>query len=396
MICGWLSALVPYRLLVGERAMGGLRHRTSQIATSLESLECRAMLSGNSPIVAYDSYDALEDQRLVVDASNGVLSNDSDPESDPLTVVIESFPIWGSLSLNEDGSFQYTPSRNHFGIDSFTYRATDGTSYSPLSHVNITIADVHDLPVANADTYYVWEDFQLEHTSMNGVLVNDVLGDGSSLTPTLVSTTSHGTLNFLSDGTFDYVPDPDFNGEDSFTYQVNDGTGDSLLPATVTIHVQPRPEAPIIASSAGTQHVVGRRPTLVDATAILTDADSVNFEGGFMTAGVVSGPGINDFLGFSSRGANRGAVNVKRGMLRVGKLVIGTVSGGQNQRQLDITFNSNATIERVQMVVRALTFSNRSKVSGVREIGYIVIDDQGQQSNGVSSFIDASNRKAAR
>lgn len=388
MLFSWSDALAPWGLQLNKRAAARLRRRISVCATGPESLECRAMLSGNSPTAVPEWYNAWEDQPLVIDSTAGVLSNDSDPESDTLTAVIETFPHWGSLQLNEDGSFLYTPARNYFGNDFFTYRANDGTTDSLLTVVSISIADVHDLPVAVADSYGVWEDLQLEHIYTISVLSNDLLGDGNSLTPTLVSTTSHGTLNFKPNGTFDYIPDPDFHGEDSFTYRVNDGTGDSLLAGTVTITVEPRPEAPVITNSPGLRQVTGKQAALVDANATLTDADSVNFGGGIMTAGIQNGPGLKDFLGFSSRGAKHGAVNVKRGELRVGKLVIGTVSGGKKQWQLDVTFNSNATVERVQMVVRALTFINKSKVSGQREIQYVVVDDQGLPSNTGISFID--------
>lgn len=387
----WLTFFSRHnsRGLPQHAASRSRRRSAAGMAANTETLECRALLSGLSPVVAQDSYNANEDEWLVVSAGLGVLSNDSDPESDPLTAVIESWPYWGSLQLAEDGSFTYLPSPNYFGNDTFTYRANDGTSDSSPINVFISIADIYNLPRTVPDTYWTLEDFPLGPEYFN-VLRNDIRGDGGPLTAVLVSTTTHGVLDLHADGTFLYTPAPDFYGEDSFTYRANDGTVDSVGVASVTITIAPSDEQPVITSSADRLSVTGKHAVFVDPDAILTDADSTNFSGGSMTAGVYSGPGINDLLGFQSHGAKRGLVNARHGELRIGKLVIGTVSGGRNQWQLDVTFNSEATLDRVQSVVRSLIFKNKSKVAGPREIQYVVVDDQGLQSTGSSRFIDAT------
>ena len=66
-----------------------------------------------------------EDTALVI-AAPGVLANDSDVEGDALTAVLVSGPANGTLALNADGSFTYTPAANYNGADSFTYKANDG------------------------------------------------------------------------------------------------------------------------------------------------------------------------------------------------------------------------------------------------------------------------------
>ena len=60
-------------------------------------------------------------------AAPGVLANDTDPDGDPLTAVLVTGPSHGTLTLNANGSFTYTPAANFTGTDSFTYRASDGT-----------------------------------------------------------------------------------------------------------------------------------------------------------------------------------------------------------------------------------------------------------------------------
>ena len=68
----------------------------------------------------------------------------------------------------------------------------------------------------------------------SGVLANDTDPDLDALQAVLVDDVSNGTLSLSSDGSFDYTPDPDFSGEDSFTYRASDTVLSSNL-ATVTL-----------------------------------------------------------------------------------------------------------------------------------------------------------------
>src|SRR5207249_10773522 len=62
--------------------------------------------------------------------------NDSDVDGNPLTTVLVSGTANGSLTLNADGSFSYTPNANFNGTDSFTYRANDGTINSNVANIS--------------------------------------------------------------------------------------------------------------------------------------------------------------------------------------------------------------------------------------------------------------------
>ena len=79
-----------------------------------------------TPVAVADAYSTNEDTPLTVSAA-GVLANDTDVDADPLTAVLVTGPAHGTLTLNADGSFLYTPAANYHGTDSFTYRANDGT-----------------------------------------------------------------------------------------------------------------------------------------------------------------------------------------------------------------------------------------------------------------------------
>jgi uncharacterized delta-60 repeat protein len=199
------------------------------------------------PVTAGDSYSVNEDDSLSV-AAPGVLGNDSDPEGQPLTAQLASGPAHGTLTFNVDGSFTYTPAANYNGADQFTYRASDGTFLSDPVVVALTVNPVNDPPVASNDSYSVDEDVVLT-ASAPGVLGNDTDVDGDTLSASVVSGPSHGTLNMNADGSFSYTPNANYNGSDSFTYKANDGQADSNV-ATVSITVNAVNDAPVAVDDA--------------------------------------------------------------------------------------------------------------------------------------------------
>jgi len=106
---------------------------------------------GNTPPVANnDSYSTDKDTVLNVSAP-GVLGNDTDADSDPLTAVLENDVSSGTLTLNANGSFSYTPNAGFTGQDSFSYFADDGTEPSDTSAtVTITVNDDTPPPTGEA------------------------------------------------------------------------------------------------------------------------------------------------------------------------------------------------------------------------------------------------------
>src|SRR5438045_3327726 len=120
------------------------------------------------------------------------------------------------------------------GIDTFTYKATDGQTQSGIATATITVTPVNDTPLAaNDDNYTTPEDTHLS-VSAPGVLANDTDVDGDALSAVLVSNPTHGTLSLNSNGSFTYMPALNFNGIDSFTYKATDGQTQSGI-ATATI-----------------------------------------------------------------------------------------------------------------------------------------------------------------
>jgi large repetitive protein len=237
----------------------------------------------DAPVASDDNYSVNEDTALVISAP-GVLANDSDVDGDTLTAVVVASPTHGTLTLNGDGSFTYTPNANYNGSDSFTYKPNDGTTDGNTATVNITVNSVNDAPVANDDNYSVNEDSTLT-IAAPGVLGNDTDVDGDTLTASVVAGPAHGSLTLNSDGSFSYTPNADYNGPDSFTYKANDGTTSGNT-ATVNITVNSVNDAPVAADD---NYTVNEDTTLtIAAPGVLandSDVDSTN-----LTSAVVVGP----------------------------------------------------------------------------------------------------------
>jgi uncharacterized repeat protein (TIGR01451 family) len=166
----------------------------------------------------------------------------------------------------------YTPDENYNGQDTFTFTVNDGELTSDPATIRINVMPVNDAPVAADDSYATAEDTLLSVTAP-GVLDNDTDVEGDPLTADVVQDVSNGTLTLNEDGSFTYMPDADFNGEDSFTYKANDGEDDSDI-AEVTITVTPVNDAPVVVDDSYT--TPEGEELVVDLPGVLlndTDAD---------------------------------------------------------------------------------------------------------------------------
>src|SRR5690606_31616538 len=149
----------------------------------------------------------------------------------------------GTLDLEADGSFTYTPDPDFNGTDSFTYTASDGALVA-VATVNITVAPVNDAPVGEPDAYETTSDTPLS-VPADGVLANDKDIDGDPLTAELAEPPLHGSVTLEEDGSFVYTPNLGLDGTDTFTYRVHDGeTASDLVVVTLDVTFQPPATAP--------------------------------------------------------------------------------------------------------------------------------------------------------
>jgi hypothetical protein len=104
-----------------------------------ESLTVMEPTANTVPVAVSDSVETQRSVPLVV-AAPGVLSNDTDADGDTLFAELVTGPSHGTVVLQLDGSYAYTPDTGYLGTDSFSYRAGDGSGYSDPVSVTITVA----------------------------------------------------------------------------------------------------------------------------------------------------------------------------------------------------------------------------------------------------------------
>ena len=136
-----------------------------------------------APVANDDAYTTAEDTALIISIP-GVLINDTDEDGDPLNVISNTSPTNGTVSLNPDGSFTYTPNADYNGSDSFTYTISDG--FNEPSTATVTINITPDIPTINVSGSTVEEGslakftLTLSETHETDLTVNLSMTDGSA------------------------------------------------------------------------------------------------------------------------------------------------------------------------------------------------------------------------
>ena len=176
--------------------------------------------------------------------SGNVLNNDFDLEGDKQTVTVNTNPANGTVTINAEGIYTYTPNANFTGVDSFTYTICDDGKPQACDTATVTIniepsiTPTDNTVVANNDAVITEGGVSITIP----VLANDFdpQGDPFTITPGSVTTPANGTVTVNPDGTITYTPNPGFIGEDTFTYTICDnGNPEACDTATVIVTVLP-------------------------------------------------------------------------------------------------------------------------------------------------------------
>lgn len=230
------------------------------------------------PVAKPDAYETNEDAQLNV-RTGGVLFNDLDVDGDPLTAQLVSTTSHGTLALNTDGSFVYTPTRLFYGSDSFTYKAFDGQAVSSIATVTLSVTHVNHAPTAANQSLDLNEDGNITFD----LSASDV--DGDPLSYTLATQPAHGTLSGTSPH-LTYTPSAHFYGSDSLTFTASDGKLSSNT-ASVAFSVHHVNHKPV--GKADLYQTNQNAPVSVDAAhgVLANDTDP---DGDTLTAILVSGP----------------------------------------------------------------------------------------------------------
>ncbi|HYH58054.1 MAG TPA: Ig-like domain-containing protein [Thermoleophilaceae bacterium] len=214
---------------------------------------------------------AVDDQITVSEDSisnaGNVLANDVEPDSgDANEVTATTAPLHGSVTIAENGTdVLYTPAADYCGLDLFTY-TLNGEADS-TANVAVEVTCGADASVAMNDSATVDEDSE---ENAFAVRANDTDADGGSpeLVESVDDTGTDGTVEITGAGTgVSYEPNPDFCGEDTFTYTLTGGST-----ATVTVTVTCLPDEPVAVDDVATV-AEDSGATAIDVRANDTDAD---------------------------------------------------------------------------------------------------------------------------
>ncbi len=197
-------------------ALPGWKPAVALAATGALSLALIAPVgaqTNNAPTPVNDVATTPEDTAVNI----AVLANDTDPESNTLSIASVGTPPNGTVAISGN-SVIYTPKANFNGTDTFSYAVSDG-SLLASAQVTVTVTPVNDAPVATDDTVNVTKN----QAKVIDVRANDTDVDGNTLTLQTVTTPGHGTA-VIADGKVTYTPATDYVGTDTFTYVISDGS----------------------------------------------------------------------------------------------------------------------------------------------------------------------------
>lgn len=203
-----------------------------------------------------DSYQTDEDTPLTVVAP-GVLANDG---TSGATVALNTGASSGSVNLDGNGGFTYTPNLNFNGTDSFTYLVNGGPAGAT---VNITVNPVNDDPELVSEIT-VFED--TETTFMPSELATDVDGDDLVIDSAMAS---EGMADIDGDGNLVYTPPDGFCGTDeiTLTISVSDGNGGTVSVPPIEVNVACEADDDIYSMNARVEGVSGVVSATLTATA---------------------------------------------------------------------------------------------------------------------------------
>ncbi|MEQ1906109.1 MAG: cadherin domain-containing protein, partial [Pirellulaceae bacterium] len=179
-----------------------------------------------SPVAVADSYQGTVAQKMVRSAADGLLANDSDIDGDPMTVVLVSGPASGTLLVNADGSFEFTPTPGFSGDMSFRYYVTDGALDSSAVDVILSIASVGPPPVDPIDSSEEDQEENEESDSESNEATTQLRGLGLQV---VLSQSEQAKANFNDVEDYNEVEDANGNRDSglfaSATSKLNGPTG---------------------------------------------------------------------------------------------------------------------------------------------------------------------------
>jgi parallel beta-helix repeat protein len=295
---------------------------------------------------------------------------------------------------------QASGNQNLTGLRDYFDGAIDEVAFF---NYQLSAEDIGDLFAAGLHNYVVNEGGLLTTTSAAGVLTNDFDFDADPLTAsikTLPSFASSFALN--ADGSFTYGHNGSESPSDSFTYEVDDGSGNKSL-ATVSITVDGINDDPSISLPGGPVSYTESDPlTIIDAAATVGDVDSPDFDSGTLTVDFTAAGTVDDRLAIRNEGVGLGQISIVGADVRYNfagaPIVIGNFGGGTNGSDpLVVTLNTNADQSATEALLRNVAYENVSNNPSTtsRTVRFVLTDGDGGTSNVELATIDVTTNNLA-
>ena len=249
-----------------------------RLAIFLVAIALVAAISPGLAVAANGIPKPVDDQITTMEneaVTGNVLANDINLGEGALTVTdfVPLDPAFGTLTIEADGDFVFTPAVDWDGSTSTTYTVTN-SSHEKDGNILITVTPLNVAPVATDDTVTVGEDTPTDVTA--GLLANDTDVDGDTLVVSAVSNASGGSVQLASD-VVTFTPDADLcgTGVGSFDYDISDGKGGTDS-ASVTVDVTCVNDAPnaVDDTASGTEDM----PVTIDPADLVADDTDVDLD----------------------------------------------------------------------------------------------------------------------
>ncbi|MET3925244.1 DUF4082 domain-containing protein [Devosia sp. 2618] len=278
--------------------------------------------TNQAPVATNDSGFTTPLNTALTLAASALLANDTDPDSDPLSVTGVSNAVNGTVTFNvQTNSVLFTPTAGYSGAASFVYAIADGRGGTSNATVNLTIAAAPNRPpVAGNDSGYTTAQGQALQIAAAALLGNDTDPDGDPLTITGVSGAANGTVAFNAQTNIvTFTPNAGYTGAASFNYAVADGRGGTASAAVALNVTTPITGSTVFAANA------------TPATANINDSASVELGMRFTVASAGFITGVRFYKGAQNVGTHTGTLWSATGT-QLGTVTFGneTASGWQS------------------------------------------------------------------
>lgn len=239
-------------------AASGSSSATSQ-ASSSTTLAGAVTSHANGVVANDDAYQGTPGGQLLIYGAQGVLNNDGGTVANGWSATLVTAPARGLFAFNPDGSFGYIPEAGFTGVDEFTYYARNAAGVAsanktvrlyigvPIPPPTVTIVDepapnptaldVTAAAISTPDLYSTPAGRQLLIYSHQGVLANDGGSASTGWSVRLVTAPAIGQFVLNADGSFGYIPPPNYNGVAEFVYVARNAAGTESGPTSARIQV---------------------------------------------------------------------------------------------------------------------------------------------------------------